>query len=168
MLLSRSMLGVVAALSLCASEAVFAEAKIAFVEIGKVLESSPQVKSVQEKLKKEFANRDADLVSQQQQVKKLRDQLSSNGGVMSDSESKKLERDIVARTRTLKTKQGEFQEDLALRQNEELGKLRKVIAEVIIEVAKKDGYDLVLEGGVVWASDKINITDTVISRLKSK
>jgi outer membrane protein len=77
-----------------------------------------------------------------------------------------LERDIIARRRKLKNEQTAFQEDLALRQNEELGKLRKVIAEVIIEVARQDKLDLVLESGVVWASDRVNITDRVLQRLQ--
>ena len=53
-----------------------------------------------------------------------------------------------------------------VRQNEELSKLRKQIAEVIIDVAKKNGYDLVLESGVIWANKSINITDKVIKALK--
>ena len=87
---------------------------------------------------------------------------------MSEAERKRLERDIIARTRKLKNAQSEFQEDLALRQNEELGKLRKLIAEVIVKVAKKGGYDLVLESGVVWANDKVNITPRVLKELKRR
>ena len=85
---------------------------------------------------------------------------------MSAEEAKKLERDIIARRRKLKSDQTAFQEDLSLRQNEELGKLRKVIAEVIISVAQQEKIDLVLESGVVWASDRINLTDKVLERLR--
>ena len=84
---------------------------------------------------------------------------------LSEAERSRLERDILSRRRKLKSSQAEFQEDLTLRQNEELGKLRKQVAEVIIGVAKKNGYDLVLESGVIWADNKINITDKVIKAL---
>lgn len=147
------------------SAPVSAATKIAFVEVSKLLQESSKVKSVKEKIRKEFAHRDDELVSQQKQLKKLQDKLVRDGSIMSEAETKRLERDIVSRRRKLKNSQSEFQEDLALRQNEELNKLRKVIAEVIIDVAKKDGYDIVLESGVVWASDKINITDKVLKTL---
>jgi outer membrane protein len=74
----------------------------------------------------------------------------------------------VGKQRKLKTAQNEFQEELSLRQNEELNKLRRQIAEVIIEVSKEDSLDLVLETGVVFASDRANITEKVLERLKAR
>ncbi len=150
------------------SGAALSATKIAYVEVGKVLQESPQVKAVKEKIRKEFAKRDDQLVAEQKKLKKLKEKLSRDGSIMSEAERKRLERDIIARTRKLKNAQSEFQEDLALRQNEELGKLRKVIAEVIVKVAKKGGYDMVLESGVVWANDKVNITPQVLKELKKR
>jgi len=143
-----------------------AEIKIAFVEVARLLQEAPQVQQVRDRIKAEFARRDDELVAQQKQLKQLEDKLTRDGAIMSDAELKRLERDIIARRRKLKNEQTAFQEDLALRQNEELGKLRKVIAEVIIEVARQDKLDLVLESGVVWASDRVNITDRVLQRLQ--
>lgn len=150
------------------SGAALAASKIAYVEVAKVLQESPQVKAVKEKIRKEFSKRDDQLVAEQKKLKKLKEKLQRDGSIMSEAEVKRLERDIIARTRKLKNAQSEFQEDLALRQNEELGKLRKAIAEVIVKVAKKGGYDMVLETGVVWADDKINITKQVLKELKKK
>jgi outer membrane protein len=149
-----------------AASAVNAEVKIGFVEVARLLQDAPQVQQVRDRIKSEFARRDDELVAQQKQLKQLEDKLTRDGAIMSDGEIKRLERDIIARRRKLKNEQTAFQEDLALRQNEELGKLRKVIAEVIIEVARQEKFDLVLESGVVWASDRVNITDTVLQRLK--
>ncbi len=148
------------------SAAASAEVKIAFVEVARLLQDAPQVQQVRDRIKSEFARRDDELVAQQKQLKQLEDKLGRDGAIMSDAEMKRLERDIIARRRKLKNEQTAFQEDLALRQNEELGKLRKVIAEVIIEVAREEKFDLVFESGVVWASDRVNITDRVLQRLK--
>lgn len=141
--------------------------KVAFVEVPRLLQEAPQVASVRNKLKKEFARRDDELVAQQQQLKKLADKLKRDASIMSESEVKKLEKDIISRRRKLKNTQTEFQEDLTLRQNEELGKLRKVIAEIIIKVAKEEKIDVVLESGVVWANDASNITAKVLKKLQS-
>ena len=153
-------------LTLLSTSLAGAETRIAFVEVARLLKDAPQVQEVRQKLKSEFSRRDSELVAQQKQLKKLEEKLARDGSIMSETESKKLERDIISRRRKLKSEQTAFQEDLALRQNEELGKLRKVIAEVIIDVAQKDNIDLVLESGVIWASDRINITDNVLRRLK--
>ena len=144
----------------------FATTKVAYVETGRVLQKSPQVKAVKDKIKKEFARRDDGLVAEQKQLVKLQEKLLKDGSGMKEAERSRLERDVLSRRRKLKSSQAEFQEDLTLRQNEELGKLRKQIAEIIINVAKKNGYDIVLESGVIWADKKINITDKVIKALK--
>ncbi|WP_456373124.1 OmpH family outer membrane protein [Thiolapillus sp.] len=163
-----SMLVLFAVFLVSLSGAALSATKIAYVEVGKVLQESPQVKAVKDKIRKEFAKRDDQLVAEQKKLKKLKEKLARDGSIMSEAERKRLERDIIARTRKLKNAQSEFQEDLALRQNEELGKLRKVIAEVIVKVAKRGGYDLVLESGVVWANDKVNITTQVLKELKKR
>ncbi len=168
MLKKITLISLLAVFSLALNGAAFAASKIGYVEVGKVLQESPQVKAVKEKIRKEFSKRDDQLVAEQKKLKKLKEKLQRDGSIMSEAEVKRLERDIIARTRKLKNAQSEFQEDLALRQNEELGKLRKVIAEVIIKVAKKGGYDLVLESGVVWANDKVNITKQVLKELKRR
>ena len=168
MLKKITLISLLAVFSLVLNGAAFAASKIGYVEVGKVLQESPQVKAVKEKIRKEFSKRDDQLVAEQKKLKKLKEKLQRDGSIMSEAEVKRLERDIIARTRKLKNAQSEFQEDLALRQNEELGKLRKVIAEVIIKVAKKGGYDLVLESGVVWANEKVNITKQVLKELKRR
>jgi len=144
----------------------FATTKVAYVETGRVLQKSPQVKAVKDRIKKEFSRRDDKLVAEQKQLVKLQEKLLKDGSGMKEAERSRLERDVLSRRRKLKSSQAEFQEDLTLRQNEELGKLRKQIAEIIINVAKKNGYDIVLESGVIWADKKINITDKVIKALK--
>lgn len=168
MLKKITVFGFLALFLITASGMAVGATKIAYVEVGKVLQESPQVKAVKEKIRKEFSKRDDQLVAEQKKLKKLKEKLQRDGSIMSEAEVKRLERDIIARTRKLKNAQSEFQEDLALRQNEELSKLRKAIAEVIVKVAKKGGYDLVLESGVVWANDKVNITKQVLKELKRK
>ncbi len=160
--------GILVTLFACgvAGMASAADTNVAFVEVARLLNDAPQVAAVRDKLKSEFARRDEELVAQQKQLKQLTDKLNRDGTIMSADEAKKLERDVIARQRKLKSDQTAFQEDLALRQNEELGKLRKVIAEVIIDVAQKEKVDLVLESGVVWASERVDLTDKVLARLR--
>lgn len=166
---NKTLAGFLAALAILSAGQVSADTyKVAFVEVARLMRDAPQVEAVRKRLKKEFSRRDEELVAQQKQAKKLEEKLQRDGAIMSEAEAKRLERDIIARSRKIKSSQTEFQEDLALRQNEELGKLRKVIAEVISQVAKGDKIDMVLESGVVYVSDRANITDKVLARLKAQ
>lgn len=166
----QGLAAVAAALVLSAPPAVPAADgyRVAFVEVPRLLQDAPQVAAVRESLKKEFSRRDKDLVALQADIKKIEEKLQRDGAILSDAETQRLERDLVGKQRKLKTAQNEFQEELSLRQNEELNKLRRQIAEVIIEVAKEDNFDLVLETGVVYASDRANVTEKVLDRLKAK
>ena len=87
---------------------------------------------------------------------------------MSESERHKLERDIVSRKRDVKRGQEEFREDLNIRRNESFDKLRRRVYEVIVDIAKKEKYDLVVSDGVVYADDRIDITDKIVARLKQE
>jgi outer membrane protein len=87
---------------------------------------------------------------------------------MSESEVKRLERDILSRSRKLKNAQTEFREDLNLRQNEEFKKLRQQVREVIQEVGKSEEIDLIVSDGVVYFSKKIDISDKVLAKLRER
>ena len=145
-----------------------AEYKLAFVNAIQVVEQSPQYEAAQKELDKEFSQRNEEVVSKQQQLKKLQEKLERDGALMSESELKRLEKDIFSRQRRLKNAQEEFREDFALRRNELLNKLRTQVAEVVEEVAKDEKIDLVLSDGVVYFSKRVDISDKVVERLKEK
>jgi Skp family chaperone for outer membrane proteins len=47
-----------------------------------------------------------------------------------------------------------------------MDRLRRILAEVIAEVAKAEDLDIVLESGVTWAAQRANITDKVLVRMR--
>jgi len=143
-----------------------AELKIGVVNAIKILEGAPQAEAARKQLEKEFASRDRDLVARQKTIKEMEDRLAREGATMSEAEARKLERDIVSKRRDLKRDQDEFREDVNLRRNEEFGKIQKEIVQSIQDVAKSEGYDLILGEGVIYASDKTDITNAVLERLR--
>jgi len=149
------------------SSAALAEIKIGFVDQVKLLESASQVKSAQSKIESEFAPREKELVAMQREIKKLEDDLSRDAAVMSESERTKLERKVLAKRRDLKRSTDEFRDDLNIRRNEVLGKLQKEMSQAIDSLAQEQKYDLIMsQQGVVFSSDKVDITDSVLKKLK--
>jgi len=150
------------------SQAAPAETKIGFVDTAKLMEAAPQAKSAQSKIESEFSPREKELVDLQREIKDLEDKLSRDGTVMSDSERSKLERDILAKRRDLKRSQEEFRDDLNIRRNEVLAKLQKDMYEAVVALAKEENFDLILSQGVVYSSDRVDITDSVLKKLTGK
>ena len=143
-----------------------AELKIGFVNTARVLEESPQAKSPHDRLQKEFAPKEADLLAMQKKLKGKQDQLERNSSVMTTDKQRKLERQILSLQRDIKRTKDEFAEDLNIRKNEELAKLQREAAEAIMSISQSDKYDLVFESGVVFASKRVNITDKVLEKLR--
>ncbi|MCK5383379.1 MAG: OmpH family outer membrane protein [Gammaproteobacteria bacterium] len=148
------------------SATVLAETKIGFVDTVKLLESAPQAKSAQSKIESEFAPREKELVAMQREIKKLEDDLSRDGAVMSESERTKQERNVLSKRRDLKRSQDEFRDDLNIRRNEVLAKLQKDMFQAVVSLAKEQNFDLILSQGVVYSSDKVDITDSVLKKLQ--
>lgn len=145
-----------------------AEIKVGFVNVARVLEKAPQAEAARTRIEKEFAPKDRSLVAQQKELRGLEDQLVRDGAVMTEEQRLKLESDIRARRREMRKSQAAFREELNLRRNQELSKLQRKVIQVIQEMAKAAKYDLVIGDGVLYASERIDITDKVSARLKEE
>lgn len=155
-------------LALFASVTLAAEARIGFVNTPRVLEQAPQAKAARERLEQEFAPRDSELGTSQKTLKAQEEKLARDGAIMSEEERRRLERDVVTLQRDLKRARETFTEDLNLRRNEEFAKLQREVGDAIVAIAKQDGYDLIFESGVVFASDKVDLTERVLSQLRQQ
>ncbi len=143
--------------------------KIGFVNAAKIVDEAPQAEAARERLEEEFAPRDRQLVTQQKELREIEEKLQRDAAIMSDEERRRIEREVLTQKRELKRAQDEFREDLNIRRNEEFSKLQKQVADVITEMAREEGYDLIVnEAAVIYASDRVETTDLVLDRLKQK
>lgn len=140
--------------------------KIGFVDAAAILEQAPQAQTALQKLDEEFGAREAGIRSSQERLRELEALLNKDGDVVGGQERARLEREIVATRRDVKRAQADFREDYNLRRNQALTRLQTLVQDAIVELAKDESFDLIVSDGVVWASDRINITDLVIERLK--
>lgn len=153
------------ALLLAAPAGVAQELKIAVIDPNRIVEESPQYEEARQTLSSEVADREADLLDQQEAVDRLEEKLERDGALMSEEEVKRLQNDIRARKRRLRYAKAEFQEDFALRQSELRTKLVKQVEEVVQQIAKEQDIDLIMSEGVVYFSERIDISADVVERL---
>ena len=138
----------------CFQQPVLAEdIKIGFVDPVRLLELSPQGEKVLIDLRENILNMERDL--------------EKNRLVMQITETQKKQREIDVLKRKLKREQEEAREDYNLRRNEELGRLQRLVRETIVEIAKEEGFDLIVEQAV-YVSGRINLTERVLERLQSE
>jgi outer membrane protein len=145
-----------------------AELKVGVVNAALVLEKSPQKAQALSRLEKEFSARSKSIETKHKALRTEQERLSKDRAILSADELKAKERKLLSDQRELKRLQDEYSEDLSIRRNEELRKLEKKIAETIVSLAEKEAYDLVVYQGVIYASDKVDLTDKVLEQLKSK
>ena len=94
--------------------------------------------------------------------------LDKDSLTMSEADRRNKERDISNQKIEFQRKQRELREDVNLRKNEELGSLQDRINKAVTAVSEAEGYDLVVYGGVAYASKKVDITDKVLKSLGKK
>ena len=160
-----------AAAMLIAATAVTAQAadyKIGFVNTERLFRDAAPAKRAQQKLEKEFAARDAEIQKLSKQVRDLQALLEKDGVTMAEAERRNRERDLANLSRDLTRSQREFREDLNLRRNEEFASVQDRANKVIQQIAEAEKFDLIIQDPVVYASQKIDITEKVIKALADK
>ena len=145
-----------------------AELKVGVVNAAAVMEQSPQKTRALARLEKEFSSRSKAIETKVKSLRTTQEKLIKDGAIFSVEERKLKERTLVSDQRDIKRLQDEYSEDLSIRRNEELRKLEKEITKTITDIAKKEKYDLILFQGVIYASEKVDITNKVLESLKSQ
>ena len=157
-----------AAATVASAQAVTTTIKIGFVNTERLFREAAPAKRAQQKLEREFATRDAEVQKLTKQVRDLQANLDKDGATMAETERRNKERDLANLSRDLQRAQREFREDLNLRRNEELAQLQERANKVIQQIAEGEKFDLILQDPVVYASQRIDITDKVIKALADK
>jgi outer membrane protein len=154
---------------LAASTLAFAlDYKIGFVNTERLFREATPAKRAQQKLEREFAARDAEIQKLAKQVRDLQTSLDKDGATMAEADRRNKERDLANLSRDLQRSQREFREDLNLRRNEELSGIQERANKVIQQIAEAEKFDLILQDPVVYASQRIDITEKVIKALADK
>ncbi len=166
--MTRISLLIATALFAAGAAAQAADYKIGFVNTERLFREAAPAKRAQQKLEREFAARDADLQRLTKQVRDLQQQLDKDGPTMGEAERRNKERDLANQTRDVQRMQREIREDINLRRNEELSGVQERANKVIQQIALDEKFDLILQDPVVYASQRIDITDKVIKALADK
>jgi outer membrane protein len=169
----KLLLSVITAASLFASAAIAAPAttnlKLGVIDVQQILQKSPQIAAINNQLTKEFKPRQDKIVAAQKDLQAEADKLNKNGSTMSDADRNKLQDQIIADKANVQGMAISFQRDLQQAQNKAMQDFMNQLTGVVNDVAKKNGYDLILQrAGVPYANNNLDITAQVLQELNKK
>jgi len=143
------------------------EVKIGVVNVPVLMEQAPQARVAMAALEEEFQPRQRAIVAKQTEFKDLTEKVQRDIAVMGETERRNAEKDLRDLQREVARLQTEFQEDLNLRRNEELGNLQRSLLKEVQDYAQAAGFDLVVGDGVLYASTAVNITENVLRAMEA-
>jgi outer membrane protein len=160
--------GVLVALMLVfgAGSAIAEGTKIGVVDLQKIMQTSTQMKVIQEKLEKEFKPSRDKLVAMEEGLKKDMEKFKRDTTIMSQTQRKNLEKQIVSTQQQFEREGQQYQQELSTAHNEAMEEFYNKIRAAIAKVAQTDKYDLVFQKDAApFSVDKLDVTAKVMQEI---
>ncbi len=141
--------------------------KIGFVDVNAVASRSPQYEASMKSLEQEFTARKKTIRDKEVALSQMQEKMQKEGRTMTAEALRKLEDQIVAQDRDVRWQKSVLEDDYKRQHNRMMDELEGEISKTIAALVKRDGYDLVLTQGVILPSERVNLTDDVLSELKN-
>jgi outer membrane protein len=141
--------------------------KIGVVDLQKIMQTSSQMKVIQEKLEKQFKPRRDKLVGMEESLKKDMEKFKRDSAVMSQAQRKDMEKKILGTQQQFEREGQQYQQELSTAHNEAMEEFYTKIRAAISKVAKAEQYDVVLQKDAApFSSEKLDVTAKIVQELK--
>ena len=155
-------------MAVCNNAMASGDLKIGYVSVEKLLTQAPQVEAVNAAMIERFGGKKAELEAMQKEIQTMQENFKRNELVMTEDKLNELKTKLIGKVQMFKQMETTLNQEVSTMRNQELAVLQKAIRDIINDVAKKDKYDLILSEGVVFAADKLDITDIILDRMKKE
>jgi len=159
---------IVAALALNAGVSRAEEMKVGIVDMQRAIQTSETGKKAKSQLEEAFNKKKKELQSEEANLKKLQEEFQKKQAALSDSAKKeqqmKLQEKFMKYQELLQKSQAEIQK----KEQEMSEPIIRKIREKVTEIAKKKGYQLILEKNdtvILFSMDKDDLTEEVMKSL---
>jgi outer membrane protein len=138
--------------------------RIGYVDMKKVLDDAPQVIAGRSILDQEFRARNDsiemdELRAQALEARMLQADMTADNTLKQERELRELRRNISRRKEDLR-------DELSFRRTEEVQRLEEEINVAVQEIARRNGFDLIISSPVIYANPKLDITDLILEQLE--
>ena len=142
-------------------------ARVAVIDVQKVLTQSTSGKAAYEKLKKMQDDRMAKAQQMDEELRKLDSDINTKKISLSDDKLVEMQKQLADKRVAMQRFAQDADREITEARDRELAALETKIKPVIDSIGKEMGLAAIFnkfESGLVYASDAIDITDTVIKR----
>ncbi|MBT8041405.1 MAG: OmpH family outer membrane protein [Gammaproteobacteria bacterium] len=140
------------------------ELRIGYVDMKEVLDNAPQVVAGRAKLDQEFRDRNDAIELDELRADSSEQRLAQ--GDLDDESRIRLERDLREMRRNISRRKEDLRDELSFRRTEEVQRLEGQINLAVQEIARRNGYDLIVSSPVIYASPTLDITDLILEQLE--
>jgi outer membrane protein len=162
--MKRLLLTIMLLCMVIATPAMAQQLRVGYVDMKQVLDNAPQVLAGREKLDLEFRPRNETIEFQERQVQAMDDRLQV--GDLTEDARTRLERELREMRRNVNRQREDLRDELSFRRTEEVQKLEDQINLAVEEIARDNGYDLILSSPVVYADPSLDITQLILDQLR--
>jgi len=172
MRLQRHALTLLAALLVSsAAPKVYAQTKIAVVDLQRALMETEDGRRAKRRLERLFKRRQKSLDAAQERLKKMKTEIEQQKNVLSKAALR--ERLEAYQQEFVKLQQSyvEYQQELAAKEAELTSGILEKMQEIMQRIGQAEGYTIVLEAnesGVVWTPANQDLTDQLIQRYNAE
>ena len=154
--------------SLVLSAPALAETKIGYVDVRAVLTESKAGKAHREELEKYIKDKQAALKKEEEKLNALRQSLEKEALTLTDAQKQQKQKDFQEKVQTLQKTAQEADRDLRQKDTEFTNKSLEVIRQVVADVAKAEGVNMVLgRGEILFADAGMDLTAKVTEQFDS-
>jgi outer membrane protein len=140
--------------------------KIGFVNEGMLFNEYAKAKGVEKTMEAKFDGPKKELEKRVVDIKALEKEIKTNELLMTESKLTSSKEKLKKMIMEYRQKGAQLENEFKEMRNKEMSEFRKIVFEVIKKYAAEKKYDLILNEGVMFAADKVNITDDISSRVK--
>ena len=140
------------------------ELNIGYVDMKQVLDNAPQVLAGRAKLDREFRERNDAIEMDELRADAL--ELRLQQGDVSEDNRLKTERDLRELHRNITRRKEDLRDELSFRRTEEVQRLEEQINIAVQEIARRNGYDLIVSSPVIYATPDLALTDLILEQLE--
>jgi outer membrane protein len=138
--------------------------RVGYVDMKQVLDNAPQVLAGREKLDLEFRPRNETIEFQERQAQAMDERLQM--GDLTEDAKIRLDRELREMRRNVNRQKEDLRDELSFRRTEEVQNLEGQINQAVGEIARNNGYDLILSSPVVYADPSLDITQLILDQLR--
>lgn len=146
--------------------------KVGFIDAQKVLESTERGKKARADLQEYVQSREKLLEIDRQDIRKMEEELAKQEALLSEESRRKKQQEYQLKAERFQRRALEMNREIQEKQLELVRDFRKELEIVVQDIAKKEGYDLILDrdidaGPILFAREQYDLTPRIIQAMDS-